>query len=206
MCGRFYIENDIDDIIASYGIREVKNITTVKGEIYPGTNIPVVLNSKSRSLNFFRWGFKIGGLSREVINARVETAAEKPAFRRALLKNRCLVPANAFFEWETKEKTKIKYKISNKDSSIFSMAGIYDEFVDKNNNFYFGVVLLTKKANGDMAKLHHRMPVIITKEEEKKWLGQENVDILNLVENLKDKDNVKLNIVPAEGISQITFF
>jgi putative SOS response-associated peptidase YedK len=206
MCGRFYIENDIEDIIASYGIREVKNLIPVKGEIYPGTNIPVVLKDKNRTLDFFRWGFKISSLNREVINARIETVSEKPTFRRAFYKNRCIVPANAFFEWETKEKTKIKYKISAKDIPIFSIAGIYDQFLDSNNKPYYGVVLLTKQANEDMSKLHHRMPVFITKDIEGKWLGEESMDVLELAEALEVKDSVKLKISPAQGVSQLTLF
>jgi putative SOS response-associated peptidase YedK len=206
MCGRFYLENDIEDIIASYGIIQVENIAPVKGEIFPGTNIPVVMKNKVRTLDFLRWGFQVKGMSREVINARIETASEKPTFRRALLNNRCIIPANAFFEWETTEKSKVKYKIQVKGKQLFSMAGIYDLFVDKNNNQYFGVVILTRPANEEMSKLHHRMPVIIDKEKEDKWLTESAQEILDMKETLETEDFIHLNIAPAAGIQQLSIY
>jgi putative SOS response-associated peptidase YedK len=206
MCGRFYLENDIEDIIASYGIIQVKNISPVKGEIFPGTNIPVVMKNKVRTLDFLRWGFQVKGMNREVINARIETASEKPTFRRALLNNRCIIPANAFFEWETTEKSKVKYKIQVKGKQLFSMAGIYDLFIDKNNNQYFGVVILTRPANEEMSKLHHRMPVIIDKEKEDKWLTGSAQEILDMKETLETEDFIHLNIAPAAGFQQLSIY
>ncbi|MCM0648290.1 SOS response-associated peptidase [Clostridium swellfunianum] len=204
MCGRFFIENDIEDIIASYGVRQVKNMVLSKGEIFPGTNIPVVLHNKVRTLDFLRWGFQLRGMNKEVINARIETASEKPTFRRAFLNNRCIIPANAFFEWETTGKSKVKYKIEVKGEKLFSMAGIYDLFTDKYNKEYIGVVILTRSANEDMSKLHHRMPVIIGKEKEDKWLSGSAKEILEVQEALETEDLVRFNINPAEGIQQLS--
>lgn len=206
MCGRFFLETDIEDIIASYGIKQVKNLAPAKGEIFPGTNIPVVMNNKAITLDFIRWGFQLRGMNREVINARIETVSEKPTFRRAFLNNRCIVPANAFFEWETTEKSKVKYKIEVKEKKLFSMAGIYDLFVDKNNKEYFGVVLLTRPANDEMSKLHHRMPVIIGKEKEDKWLKASPQEILDMKGTLEIEDSIRLNITPAEGMQQLSMY
>jgi putative SOS response-associated peptidase YedK len=206
MCGRFYIENDIEDIIASYGIKDLKNMAPARGEVYPGTNIPVILKKQIRTLDFFRWGFKVSGINREVINARIETVAEKPSFRRAYSINRCIVPANAFFEWETKEKIKVKYKISVEDKKLFSMAGIYDTFFDARNNPYTGVVILTRPANEDMSKLHHRMPVFVSKENEERWLSKEVPNLTELTEAMEKDSSIKLNIVPADGIYQLSLF
>lgn len=206
MCGRFYLENDIEDIIEAYEIRQVKNRVAFKGEIFPGTNIPVVMQNNDTTLDFLRWGFQVRGMNREVINARIETAAEKPAFRKALLNNRCIIPANAFFEWETIEKSKVKYKVQVKDKQLFSMAGVYDLFVDNNNNEYFGVVILTRPANEEMWKLHHRMPVIIDKEKEDIWLTGSSKEILNMLEALETEDFIHLNIAPAAGIQQLSMY
>jgi putative SOS response-associated peptidase YedK len=207
MCGRFFLESDIEDIIAHYGINQVRNTAFSKGEIFPGTNIPVIMNNKGKTLDFLRWGFQIRGMNREVINARIETVSEKPTFRRAFLNSRCLVPANAFFEWETTEKSKVKYKIKVRDKKLFSMAGIYDLFTDKDNREYFGVVLLTRPANDDMSKLHHRMPVIIDKEKEDKWLGPSSPQgILDMQEALETAGPIQLDITPAEGIQQLSMY
>lgn len=203
MCGRFYIENDIEDIIQAYAVKQVKNTTPVKREIFPGTNIPVVLNNNVKTLDFLRWGFKVRGLNREIINARIETIAEKPSFRKAFFNNRCIIPANGFFEWETKEKSKVKYKIQVKDRPIFSMAGIYDLFVDKDNNEYYGVVILTRPANEEMSKLHHRMPVIIEKEKEDRWLEATSSEVLTMQGALETESFIHLNISSVEGIQQL---
>lgn len=206
MCGRFYIENDIEDIIKFYGVRQVNNRLPLKGEIWPGTNIPVILNNKVRVLDYFRWGFQLKSLNREVINARIETVGEKKAFNRAFQNNRCIIPASAFFEWETLEKTKLKYKISVKNMHLFSMAGIYERFIDKNDTEYYGVVILTRPANRDMEKLHHRMPVFILKEDEDTWLSKDNWKLSSLKKQLAEETPVRLEITPAEGTRQVSIY
>lgn len=204
MCGRFYIENDIKDLMASYGIMNVKNVGYAKCEIFPGTNIPIVFNNEGRKLDFFRWGYQVKGLSREIINARIETVAEKQSLKKAFSNNRCIIPANAFFEWHNREKD--KYKISLKNNELFSMAGIYEKFVDKNNNPYFGVVILTRSANGHMSKIHNRMPVFIKKEEEEEWLLESPNNALELKEKLENSNWFNLNIDLAEESKQLSMY
>jgi putative SOS response-associated peptidase YedK len=206
MCGRFFVENDMDNIIALYGVKEVKNLNFVKGEIFPGSNITVVLNNKGITIDSFRWGFPVSSLNKEVINARIETLREKPTFRKAFPNNRCLIPADAFFEWQTIEKSKIKYRIELKNKQMLSMAGIYNIFKDKNNKDYFGVVILTRPANEQMSKLHHRMPVIIDKEKEDKWLNGNYQEILDMLETLETDASIHLNITPAEENQQLTIY
>lgn len=205
LCGRFFIESDIEDIIAHYGLKQIHNDNAVKGEIFPGTKIPVVLNNKTKELNFLKWGFQVSGVNRELINARVETVSEKPAFRKAFIYNRCLIPANAFFEWKTAENSKVKYKIEVEEEGLFSMAGLYDKFVDRNNKEYFGVVILTRSANEEMSKLHNRMPVILSKEKEDEWLSASGNEILNIQKDLEIDSSIKLRIYPADGIQQMSF-
>jgi putative SOS response-associated peptidase YedK len=205
LCGRFFIVSDIEDLIAHYGLKQIYNDISVKGEIFPGTNIPVVFNNKIRELNFLKWGFQVRGVNRELINARVETVSEKPAFRKAFINNRCIIPANAFFEWRTTEKSKVKYKIEVEEERLFSMAGLYDKFVDRNNKEYFGVVILTRPANEEMSKLHNRMPVIIGIGKEDEWLFSSEKEILNIQKNLETDPFINLKIYPAEGIQQMSF-
>lgn len=206
MCGRFYIEYSIEDLIASYGVVNVKNKISLKGDIYPGTNIPVIFKDKEKTLDFYRWGFKVKSTSREVINARIETVDEKPTFRKAFYNNRCIIPASAFFEWRTSGKNKTKYKISIKDRRFLSLAGIYERFIDKSNKPYFGVVILTRPANDEMSKIHHRMPVFIKKEEVETWLYDPSLDILKTKENLIASNWFDLNIEPCDKTEQISLF
>ena len=204
MCGRIFIEYDIKDIISFYRVEQVNSISTAKGEIYPGTSIPVIL--KDRTLDFLKWGFQISGMNREVINARIETVLEKPTFKKAFLNNRCIIPSNAFFEWETIEKSKTKYKVEIQDQQLFSMAGIYDSFIDKSGNIYNGVVILTRPSNMEMSKLHHRMPVIIPRDKEEKWLKGSYNEILEMMKTLATEEKIHLNILAAEAIKQMSIY
>lgn len=206
MCGRFYIENNIEEVISSYGITDVKKLNVPRGEIFPGINIPVIIKKDERILDFFKWGYKVHGINREVINVRIETAAEKSSFRNAFLHNRCLIPANAFFEWKSEGKSKTKYKISLEEVKLFSLAGIYKEFKDKNNTSYFGVVILTRAANEQMSKIHNRMPVIIKKEDEEQWLADSDTDILKLREKLEKDNWFSLKIDSASGSHQLSMY
>lgn len=206
MCGRFYIENHIENIISSYGITDVKKINDSRGEIFPGTNIPVIIKNDHRILDFFRWGYKVYGLNREIINVRIETVAEKSSFRNAFLHNRCLIPVNAFFEWKSEGKSKDKYKISLEEAKLFSLAGIYQEFKDKNNTPYYGVVILTRAANEQMSKIHNRIPVIIKKEDEEQWLSGSDTDILKLREKLENENWFSLNIDSLSESKQLSMF
>lgn len=206
MCGRFYIENNIEDVISGYGITDVKKLNFSKGEIFPGTNIPVIIKKDERILDFFKWGYKIHGINSEVINVRIETAAEKSSFRNAFLQSRCLIPANAFFEWKSEGNCKTKYKISLEEVKLFSLAGIYKEFKDKNNTSYFGVAILTGAANEQMSKIHSRMPVIIKKEDEEQWLADSDTGILKLREKLEKDNWFRLKIDSAPGSQQISMY
>lgn len=205
LCGRFLIESNIEDILSHYGLKQISDDSFVKGEIYPGTKIPVILKNRTKTIDYIHWGFQVRGMNREVINSRIETVSEKPAFRRAFLNNRCIIPANAFFEWNTKENSKVKYKIKVENERLFSMAGIYDLFIDKNNKEYLGVVILTAPANQEMSKVHYRMPVIIENGKEDKWLEASEREILEIREKLETDSLIKLNILPAEGMQQLSF-
>ncbi|KNY30268.1 protein of unknown function DUF159 [Pseudobacteroides cellulosolvens ATCC 35603 = DSM 2933] len=116
--------------------------------------------------------FKNSGV---IINARAETVAEKPMFRRSFASKRCLVPANGYYEWLTHEnKTKTKYLIKVKDKSIFYMAGLYDIFNDTGGKPYAAIAIITTEANSDVSFIHDRMPVILNDESIKVWLDANN--------------------------------
>lgn len=115
------------------------------------------------------------------LNARIETAFEKPSFREAMRYQRCIIPADAFYEWQHVGKDKIKYRIHT-DQEIFAFAGIWDSWQD-----WKGFSILTMPANPLMARIHNtaqRMPFILKPENEMKWLDPERVkpeDIKELI-------------------------
>lgn len=111
------------------------------------------------------------------LNAKVETAHEKASFKHLIDSKRCIIPSTGFFEWKTIGKEKVPYFIFPNNDSVFSMAGIYDTWVDpKNGEIVNSFSMLTCSANSLMAEIHNtkkRMPVILKPEQEKLWLNGE---------------------------------
>jgi putative SOS response-associated peptidase YedK len=162
MCGRYAIyteeENlEMREIIREINDRYVNDIGRMKtGEIFPTNIAPAIIakDASGRQASLLKWGFENrysgNGL---LINARSETIFEKPTFRRLIPINRCLLPASCFFEWKADEiGHKIKYAIRPDGSSLFYMAGIFDD----QGSF----VIITTDANEQMSVIHNRMPVM----------------------------------------------
>lgn len=192
MCGRYVaftdneydeIQSIIDEISKEYSTSE--NIA--KGEVFPTNIAPVICEEKGKIvLTAMKWSF--GQYSgRPIINARGETIHSKNMFRSSFHQRRCLIPANAYFEWKKEKgtKKKIKFQISVPQNKIFFMAGIYNVFKDNNGKQYTGYAIITTEANQDTASIHERMPVIIEPGSEKLWIGQHSENIDSLIEMLK---------------------
>jgi len=105
------------------------------------------------------------------INARAETLAERPMFRNLLKKNRCLIPASGFYEWKKEGGKKIPFYIHLKYNPIFAFAGLYDVWHDVSGEAHQTYTIITTEANDLVAKLHNRMPVILKREDEGRWLS-----------------------------------
>ncbi|HEY8422121.1 MAG TPA: SOS response-associated peptidase [Thermoclostridium sp.] len=172
MCGRFYIpEKELDDFARLVSEVE-KHLLKKHGEIYPGDTVPIITpNNGEREVHAVKWGFPSHQGKKLIINARSETASEKPMFKAPFQKRRCLIPATGFYEWKANGNKKIKHFISI-DNKLFYMAGLYWFFRDKNNeNVIFpAFTILTTNANNKMQAVHDRMPVIIDESNIEKWL------------------------------------
>lgn len=145
--------------------------------------LPVITAQNPGEAQLFQWGlipfwtksstdaFKSAAL---MANARSETVWTKPAFRKAAKSGRCLVPAHGFFEYQTTPEGKIPYYIRLKSDEIFALAGIYDTWANpETGEIHKTFSILTTAANPLMEKIHNlkkRMPVILPKESEEKWL------------------------------------
>ena len=188
MCGRYLvltdddyeeIQNTINEVSVKYGESKLAN-----GEVFPTSNVPVIYSHNGRNiLSSAKWGFPNFKNNGVIINARSETIAEKPMFRKAFATKRCLIPANAYFEWLTQDNIKIKYQISIKEKPLFFMAGLYDIFSDKNSMTYAGITIITTEANSDIAFIHNRMPVILPDTAINTWLDC-SISDLNVLQNL----------------------
>ena len=170
MCGRYWIDAGDEQIARMAEVLRQKNPEVkASGEIFPGDSVPVICKSRSGSIRPFamEWGFSLSG-GRKVINARAETAAQKPMFRDSMRERRCVMPMSAYFEWEKLESGKQKHRILPAEDGLFCLAGIY-RFEGGRPRF----TVLTTEAAEEIAFIHPRMPLILHRDQAESWLRGE---------------------------------
>lgn len=141
----------------------------------PTQNLPVITDADPDHINLYRWGLipfwaKDEKIGYRMINARMETVAEKPAFRQAFRQRRCLWPVDGYYEWIARGKEKIPYRVILKDKGVYSLAGLWETWKNEQGEKVFSFTILTQPATPSMEFLHHRMPVILPREMELDWL------------------------------------
>jgi putative SOS response-associated peptidase YedK len=174
---RFQISNHLDSLVPRYNIA-------------PGQMVPVIIAQSPRRIVLMRWGLiphwaKDQKTAYKMINARVETLTQRPAFRSLLVANRCLVPASGFYEWKGDGRGKTPYYIHPKSNQFFAFAGLYDVWAKPDGEELYTFTIITKDADEFMAHLHHRMPIILDRDSEDDWLDAEITstgDVLNILE------------------------
>ena len=167
MCGRYTFfpqENEEAARLYQFAKDKFGEEAVRTGEIYPSYAMPVYREGGgAMGLSLFSWGYpKEKG---SIINARRETAAQKPFFRRDLELHRCVVPSTGFYEWKKTGEGKEKYRFTLPGAQMLYMAGIYKV---KEGAPYF--MILTAQANASMAEVHERMPLVLTGENIRLWL------------------------------------
>ncbi|MBS5399115.1 MAG: SOS response-associated peptidase [Lachnospiraceae bacterium] len=164
MCGRYYVDDEtareIEKLVRDLD-RRLKMERT--GDVFPSQNA-IILKGEGNHLaaEQMRWGFPGFEKGKLLINARAETALERPTFRESVQDRRCIIPARGFYEWN---KSKEKFIFERKETPVLFMAGCY--------NWYEGqerFVILTTDANSSVAPVHNRMPLILEPEELKDWV------------------------------------
>lgn len=147
---------------------------------------PVVTDENRGEIQMFKWGLipfwaKDDGIKKSTLNAKIETATEKPAFRNSV-GNRCLIIANGFYEWQwldPKGKIKQKYLIKPRDQEIFAFAGIYSSWRNPQNDaLIYSYSILTTDANELMSEIHNkqkRMPIVLRKKDRDNWLSKKEI-------------------------------
>ena len=164
------------------------------GEIFPSNAAPIIaVSSKRITPEFFVWGFPGFQKKELIINARSETAAQKPTFKQALIQRRCVVPSTGFYEW-SHDSQKKKYKFNLPEQENLYMAGIWNEY-DGQKRF----VILTTAANRSMEPIHNRMPLILPKELIRSWINDTNM-ALSLLSQMPPE----LSLVNADPFEQLT--
>ncbi len=183
LCGRFQMSMDFALLLERYGIKVPEIVIIPKEEVSPSNDVPVILNDGEKKMKVFKWGVSPSYSKGLIINARSETVDIKPTFKSAFHGRRCLVPANGFFEWQKANGKSIKHRIYLDNDEIFSMAGIYDSFTDKNGSTFEAFTILTTTPTDDLKRIHYRMPVILNKIDEDLWLDSDIRDF-GLLKNL----------------------
>jgi putative SOS response-associated peptidase YedK len=177
MCGRFTLTAEPGHIEKRFGGRFISSDWHPTYNAAPSQMLPVILGrnplgNSTYEIVMARWGFQPAWAKtwRAQINARVETAAEKPMFRHAFTSNHCLVLADGYYEWKTENGKKRPYRFVMRNREPFAMAGIWErpDFDDKPPTF----AILTTSANELAAEVHDRMPVILPIGYEHRWLKE----------------------------------
>jgi putative SOS response-associated peptidase YedK len=183
MCGRYYRRSDKQRIAEAFRIGVPPTFDILPSHnIAPQTFQPIVrldAETSQRELALLRWGLipfwaKDAKIGYSIINAKAETIATAPAFREALRRRRCLVPADGFYEWQAIDtKTKQPWAIALKDGSPLAFAGLWDRWKDKiTGQALETYTIITTEPNEITAKIHNRMPVILAPQNYERWLAQ----------------------------------
>ena len=178
MCGRFAFYSPSEATAALFGASGSLDIKP-RYNIAPTQDIAAICLDKDggRELRSLRWGLvpswaKDPSIGNRMINARAETVAEKPSFRAAYRKRRCLVLADGFYEWHTESTGKTPYFISLGDGSPFAFAGLWEHWQNKDSDeTLYSATLITVAANEFMSALHHRMPIVLDPARADAWLA-----------------------------------
>lgn len=176
MCGRFTMAEPDSAIIERFAIQESLFKTIPRYNIAPSQPVAGVVSNGTRFLDAFQWGLippwaKDPKIGNKMINARGETLAEKPSFRSAYKRKRCLIPTTGFYEWKREGEERQPIFIHLQDQKLFAFAGLWEEWMGADGSYVRTCTVITTEANTFMKPIHHRMPVILKPEDEATWLN-----------------------------------
>jgi putative SOS response-associated peptidase YedK len=196
MCGRYASTRGRQELVDFFGV-DVDEADELEPDfnVAPTKPVPVILTRDVRELHVARWGLvpfwaKDASGGARMINARVETAHEKPAFRRSFALHRCLVPADGYYEWETTEDgVKQPHFIRPADGDVLPMAGLYAVWrsPEAPGGRLLTCTVITTEATDDVGRIHDRMPMLVEPERFAAWLDPA----------LTQPDEVRSLLVPA---------
>ena len=192
MCGRYTLRSNPTVIAEAFGLFDEPAEFAPRYNIAPTQTVAAVVidpHTKRRRLRSFVWGLipswaddpKIGN---KLLNARAETIAEKPSFRDAFRKRRCLLVADGFYEWRREGKSKRPFHIRRRDGRPFGMAGLFEHW-RRGDLAVDSCTIVTTTPNELMAELHDRMPVIVDAADFETWLDPQSIDEHRLHQLLK---------------------
>lgn len=186
MCGRYNLFSELKAIAERFQLMNGEELELApRYNIAPSQEILTVRSDKGKNhASLFQWGLlpawaKDPKIGYKMINARAETLHEKPTFKRLIKRNRCLIAADGFYEWKKDGGEKQPFHIQLKDHAPFGFAGLWNEW-ENNGEVINTCTIITTEANELMKDIHHRMPVILTTESERIWLGEADLGTADL--------------------------
>ena len=175
MCGRFVITSPPSALRQMFDYAEQPNFPP-RYNIAPTQPVPVVIvENGARHFCLMRWGLWPAWVKDPrkftlLINARAETIQEKPAFKNAIRRRRCLIPADGYYEWHTSDQRKRPYFIHRRDGGPIGLAALAETWIGPNGEEMDTVAIVTAPASADLVALHHRVPVTIAPDDFERWL------------------------------------
>ena len=196
MCGRYTSTSTSEQVAAFFAAEEVKTEELpLRYNVAPSQLVYAIAERRrtddqpQRQLGSFRWGLvpswaKDPSIGNRMINARAETLSSRNAYKRALVRHRCIIPADAFYEWQIRElegkRQKAPYVIRHRDGSPLAFAGLWEVWHDAEDRPLRTCVIITTEANRLLAPIHDRMPVVLPPDTWDEWLDPGNQDVTRL--------------------------
>jgi len=187
MCGRFSLALDPEELREVFGLVETPTLWIPRYNIAPTQPVAVITDAARPTLDYMRWGLvpswtKDISIGQKLINARAETIREKPSFRSAFSRRRCLIPADGFFEWKKPEGGKKlpaePYYFRLRDGKPFAFAGLWEIWHSPEGDELKTCTILTTDANELVGTVHQRMPILFEVDEAWTWLQPLAADTL----------------------------
>lgn len=205
MCGRFTLTADLSVLQENFPFVEMPEGMQPRFNIAPTQPVAVVPNDGRNRLDFFVWGLipswaKDPSIGNRLINARAETLLEKPSFRNAFRRRRCLILADGFYEWKQAERGKTPMYIRLDSGKPFAFAGLWESWNAPDGSNVLSCTIITTEPNDLMATIHNRMPVILPAQAYSTWLEAGETGTEKLVELLKPYPSAEMQAYPVSPL------
>ncbi|MBT3342516.1 MAG: SOS response-associated peptidase [Gemmatimonadetes bacterium] len=179
MCGRFTLHHATEDVAAAFAVEQTLLDLKPRYNIAPTQPVACVIQQESRTLQHLQWGLvpswaRDPSVGARMINARSETLASKPAFKRALTHGRCVIPASGYFEWKrlSHGQGRVPMHIHRVSGKPMAFAGLYEQWETPDGATLRTCSIVTTESNDVLDDIHHRMPAILTVATTDSWLDR----------------------------------
>ncbi|MCG3164187.1 MAG: putative SOS response-associated peptidase YedK [Acidobacteria bacterium] len=202
MCGRYTLHHKPEEIEERFDVDAVEEFLAPRYNIAPSQIIPVIRQTQSREMAGCKWGLipfwaKDPKIGNNLINAKAETIAEKPSFKRAFAKRRCLIPADGFYEWQKRGKAPSQpMYIRRRDGGLFAFAGLWEEWKSPEGEPIETCTIITVEPNELLSKIHNRMAAILRPGDEAAWIDPKS-GVDDLLQMLRPYDSDELEAIPV---------